>query len=91
MPGPPVPRPDYAAAAPSDWLGSRAVRVMLEDIDFPRTVGELRERAGEWRVPATSAVETVTLGRLLDAFRDDERFDSADDAADAIRRRHHGF
>lgn len=86
-----VPRPDFDAVAPSDWLGHRAVRVMLEDLQFPATAGGLRKRAGNWRVPARNANDKIPLRELLDAFDENERFRSAEDAARRIARRHHGF
>lgn len=81
-----LPRPDYAAAADSDWLGSRAVEVMLEDLDFPLTARELNERAGEWQVPVKGSDVTVPLRVLLEPFDEDKRFRSARATAAAIAR-----
>ena len=86
-----VPTPDYRSAAPSDWMGSRAVEVMLADLPFPVSVGKLRDRVGNWRVPVRGSEETVAFRTLLEPFDADDEFDSPEDVAKAIGRRFYRF
>lgn len=86
-----LPMPDHAAVAPSDWLGSGAVEVMLQDLRFPRSAADLKARTGAWLVPVKASHETVRLGDLLAPLDDDRTFRSAHEVADEIRRLFHGF
>lgn len=83
--------PHYAEMAPSDWAGSEAVRIMLEDLEFPTTAGRLRARAGRWLVPIHGSDLTIPLGDLLSGVSDRHRFASAEDVAREVRQHHHGF
>lgn len=70
----------------SDTYGARHVEVALRDLDFPLTALQLRDRAGDWRIPLTGA-RFVRLGDVL-ADEDVERvFDSPRDVAKAVRAR----
>ena len=68
-----------------DTHGASHVETALQDLEFPMTKEELLSRAGEWRIPLTGA-RFVELRDLL-AGADKERFESAEEVADAVRRR----
>lgn len=80
-----VARPDSIGSPPRhDQWGLRSVRVMLEDLDFPRTGKDLANRAGDWQVPMPGG-RTLRLGDLL-APLGDRRFRSAEAVVKALRK-----
>lgn len=48
----------------ADVYGAGAVELLLEDLDFPQTKGQLLERCGEWRFPVEPGRE-VALKEVL--------------------------
>lgn len=79
-------RPPYRSAAHGDTLGLRHLREMLRDIDFPRKTSELRERAGNWRIP-TDGARSEPLSRYLDGVPE-KTFRSPEDVATSVARAH---
>ena len=66
-----------------DTYGAKHVETALQDLAFPLTKEELLARAGAWRIPLTGA-RFVELRDLL-ADADKERFESAEEVAEAVR------
>lgn len=81
--------PPYRIAPSGDTLGLRHLREALADLDFPLRTGELRERAGRWRMPITGAA-FEPLEAWLEGVPE-RKFRSADDVADAVARAHPGL
>ena len=82
-----IPAPSFDAAAESDWMGSRALEVMLADLKFPMRASELLERAGAWRVPVKGSHLTVPLREILSGVEPRHRFRSAASVARHVRSR----
>lgn len=78
--------PPYDIAPPSDTLGLKHLREALADLDFPLRTGDLRERAGRWRMPVTGA-SFERFSEWLDGVPE-RTFRSADDVAEAVARAH---
>lgn len=79
-------RPPYHIAPEGDTLGLKHLREALADLDYPMDTGELRARAGLWRMP-TDGARFETLDAWLEGVPD-KTFRSADDVADAVARAH---
>lgn len=79
-------RPPYDIAPPRDTLGLRHVRVALRDLEFPARTSEVRERAGNWRMPRTGA-EFEPLSAWLEGVPE-RTFRSAEDVAEAVGKAH---
>lgn len=77
--------PSADTPAGSQW-GIEALRLMLEDIDFPRDGDSLHRRVKDWRIPMPGQ-ETVRLGPLLEPF-EDKTFRSPKAVLKALKKRY---
>lgn len=69
----------------SQW-GLEALRLMLEDLPFPRDGAALRDRVQNWRIPMPGG-ETVRLGPLLEPY-DDKTFRSPKSVLKTLKKRY---
>jgi hypothetical protein len=69
-----------------DQWGIDALERMVEDLDYPRTAGNLRDRIGGWRVPMPGGA-TVPMDALLEPFDDEKTFRSAKALVKTLRKR----
>lgn len=83
-------RPPYAIAPPADTLGLYHVAEALRDLPWPATVGEIRARAGHWRMPITGN-HFHRLDEFLVDVDEDVRFRSVGELTRAIGRAHPGL
>lgn len=80
----PLERPPYEVAPESDTMGLRHVELALRDLPFPATTSQIRERAGNWRMPITGN-HHHTLSEFMEGLGE-RRFRSSRDFARAIGR-----
>ncbi|HVL49394.1 MAG TPA: hypothetical protein VM889_12610 [Candidatus Thermoplasmatota archaeon] len=75
-------------AAPLPWgddAGVEAIAIMLQDLEFPRTLASLRAQAGHWRVPVPGDA-AIPLDEVLKRLPDKLYRDSNDVAVTAAKK-----
>lgn len=79
--------PPYQLAAPGDTMGIRHVYEAIRDLPFPTRLADVRERAGNWRIPITGA-HFHRLSEFLEGVDDRHRYRSPEALARAVLKAH---